>query len=107
MSVKKYRISFMACKSIIAHIQAQAERVIAQNEKLEQDLAALLSERDTLKAQTHKQQEEIVALRADIQRLRLAESLSGNTADKTKSRARINQLMREVDKCIALLTKQA
>lgn len=97
----------MACKSIIAHIQAQAERVIAQNEKLEQDLAALLSERDTLKAQTHKQQEEIVALRAEIQRLRLAESLSGNTADKTKSRARINQLLREVDKCIALLTKQA
>ncbi len=96
----------MACKSIIAHIQAQAERVIAQNEKLENDLAALVEERDTLKAQIHNQQEEIMGLKAEIQRLRLAEGLSGNSADNSKSRARINQLLREVDKCIALLAKQ-
>ena len=43
-------------------------------------------------------------LKAEVERLRLAESLSGNTSDSTKSRARINRLLREVDKCIALLT---
>ena len=81
----------MACKSIISHIQAQAERVIAQHEKLESELATVVSERDSLKA--------------EVQRLRLTQSLGGNTADKAKSRARINLLLREVDKCIALLTK--
>ena len=95
----------MACKSIISHILAQAERVIAQHEKIESQLAMLSAERDTLKAELRKQQEENIALKAELQRLRLAQSLGGNTADKTKSRARINQLLREVDKCIALLTK--
>ena len=73
----------MACKSIIAHIQAQAEKVIAQNEKLENDLGALVQERNELKAQLHNQQEEIMTLKAEIQRLRLAESLSGNSADNS------------------------
>lgn len=95
----------MACRSIITHIQAQAERVIAQNEKLENELFALVAERDAMKKRMREQQEEIIALKAEIKRLRLAESLGGNTADKTKSRARINLLLREVDKCIALLTK--
>lgn len=95
----------MACKSIISHIQAQAERVIEQHEKIEAQLAALSAERDTLKADLRKQQEENIALKAELQRLHLMQSLGGNTADKTKSRARINQLLREVDKCIALLTK--
>lgn len=95
----------MACKSIISHIQAQAERVIAQHENIEAQVAMLTSERDALKAELRKQQEENMALKAEVQRLHLAQSLGGKTADKTKSRARINQLLREVDKCIALLTK--
>ena len=95
----------MACNSIISHIQAQAERVIAQHEKLESELATVVSERDSLKAELRKQQEENITLKAEVQRLRLTQSLGGNTADKAKSRARINLLLREVDKCIALLTK--
>ena len=95
----------MACKSIISHIQAQAERVIAQHEKLESELATIVSERDSLKAELRKQQEENMTLKAELQRLHLTQSLGGNTADKAKSRARINQLVRDVDKCIALLTK--
>jgi hypothetical protein len=45
-------------------------------------------------------------MKAEVQRLRLTESLAGGeSSDKAKSRARINLLLREVDKCIALLTK--
>ena len=95
----------MACKSIISHIQAQAERVIAQHEKIADQGVALTKERDELKVEVRKQQEEIMALKAELQQLRLTQSLSGNSTDKAKSRARINQLLREVDKCIALLTK--
>ena len=95
----------MACKSIITHIQAQAERVIAQHEKLEADYASVCKERDELKGQLREQEKQIRELKAEVQRLRLAESLGGNATDKAKSRARINLLLREVDKCIALLTK--
>ena len=95
----------MACKSILTHIQAQAERVIAQHEKLEADYAQVCKERDELRTQVREQEAQIRALKAEVQRLRLAESLGGKSSDKAKSRARINLLLREVDKCIALLTK--
>ena len=95
----------MACKSIIKHIEAQAERIITQYEKLEADCEELRIERDALRVQVREQQEQMREMKAELQRLRLVESLSGNATDKTKSRARINLLVREVDKCIALLTQ--
>lgn len=96
----------MAQKSIITHIEAQTERIISQYEALEADYNALNEERNVLHGKVREQEEQIRELKAEVQRLRLAESLAGgDTTDKTKSRARINLLLREVDKCIALLTK--
>jgi uncharacterized coiled-coil DUF342 family protein len=95
----------MACKSIIKHIEVQTERIIAQYENLEEQCHQLQEERDSLRVQVREQEEQLRELKAEVQRLRLAEGLSGNKADKAKSRARINLLLREVDKCIALLTK--
>lgn len=96
----------MAQKSIISHIEAQTERIISQYENLEAEYAALSEEREQLRIKVREQEEQLRELKAEVQRLRLAESLAGgDTTDKTKSRARINLLLREVDKCIALLTK--
>ena len=96
----------MARKSIITHIEAQTERIISQYEALESEYAALSEEREQLRAKVREQEEQLRELKAEVQRLRLAESLAGGDAtDKSKSRARINLLLREVDKCIALLTK--
>ncbi|MBR4994652.1 MAG: hypothetical protein IKY82_01180 [Alistipes sp.] len=94
----------MACKSIIKHIEAQAQRIIAQYENLEEQCRQLREERDSLRAELRQQEEQLRQAKAEVQRLRLAEGLSGNNTDKAKSRARINLLLREVDKCIALLT---
>lgn len=95
----------MACKTLITHIQAQAEKIIAQHQALEQEYATVREERDELRAQVREQQEQLRQMKAEVQRLQLAVSLGGDSANKSKSRARINLLLREVDKCIALLTK--
>lgn len=96
----------MARKSIITHIEAQTEKIISQYEALEADYVALNEERNLLRSKVREQEEQLRELKAEVQRLRLAESLAGgDTTDKTKSRARINLLLREVDKCIALLSK--
>ena len=95
----------MACKSIITHIQPQAEKVIARHEKLEAEMAEVCRERDRLQAELRREQEQVRELKEEIKRLQLAKSLAGNSADNKKSRARINLLLREVDKCIELLSK--
>lgn len=79
--------------------------MIEQHERLEADYAQVCQERDELRVKMREQEEQLRELKAEVQRLRLAESLGGNATDKAKSRARINLLLREVDKCIALLTK--
>ncbi len=93
----------MACKSIITHIEAQTERILDRCDKLEAECERLRQDRDRLRAEMRGQQERLRELQAEVQRLRLAEGLSGATTDKAKSQARINLLLREVDKCIALL----
>ena len=37
--------------------------------------------------------------------MQLAEGLAGGSGNRDKARARVNRLMREVDKCIALLER--
>ena len=41
-------------------------------------------------------------LDADLARMQLTEGLAGGGRNREKARARVNRLMREVDKCIAL-----
>jgi hypothetical protein len=38
--------------------------------------------------------------------MQLAEGLAGGSQNREKARARINRLMREVDKCIAMVGKE-
>lgn len=40
-----------------------------------------------------------------ISMLELSEGLAGNAANKKQAKARVNRLMREIDRCIALLNK--
>jgi len=42
-------------------------------------------------------------LDAELARMQLTEGLAGGGRNREKARARVNRLMREVDKCIALL----
>ena len=58
-------------------------------------------------AQRHAELElkrsEAQRLDAELARAQLAEGLAGGDGGREKARARVNRLMREVDKCIALL----
>lgn len=62
-----------------------------------------LAGREALKAQNRTLQEQIRELDARLARVELSEGLCGRSPDREKARARVNRLMREVDKCIALL----
>lgn len=104
-SQNRYRPTPMACKSIITHIEAQTARILDRCDKLEAECEQLRQERDRLRAEIRDGQERLREARAEVQRLRLAEGLSGSTTDRAKSQARINLLLREVDKCIALLAR--
>ena len=66
----------------------------------------LRAERDSLKEENRELETKVRDLDRELGRLQLGEGRAGSKADKEKARARVNRLMREVDKCIDLLTKQ-
>lgn len=95
----------MADKSAIVHIESGVRQLIEDHKRLRELCSELTSERDTLKAETRSLQERVRLLDAQLARTRLAEGFAGDSSDRDKARARVNRLMREVDKCIALLQK--
>lgn len=95
----------MADKSVIVNLEARIRQLIDDHKRLAEHCAALTAQRDALKAESRTQQERIRELDSELQRMQLTAGLAGAGHNREKARARVNRLMREVDKCIALLGK--
>jgi len=93
----------MADKSVIADLGSRIRRLIDDHRRLSELRAELEAQCSALKAENRSLQERIRRLDAALSRRQLAEGLAGEASDREKARARINRLMREVDRCIALL----
>lgn len=97
----------MADKSVILNIEARIRQLIDDHKRLTEICAELTAQRDALKAESRSQQERIRELDTELQRMQLTEGLAGGSQNREKARARVNRLMREVDKCMALLGRTA
>lgn len=61
------------------------------------------AERDSLRRENQKLQEEVDRLKADLEYMAVARSLGSNPQQIADSRAMISGLVREIDRCIAEL----
>ena len=86
----------MAEKKVISDFEAQIRQLIADHRRLTALCKETAAERDTLRKENRDLQ---------MQVKELGQGLAGNAPDQSKAIARVNRLMREVDKCITLLNK--
>ncbi len=93
----------MADKNVIENIEARVGALVEDHKRLGGVCRELTSERDALKAANRMLEERVRELEEELARRQLAAGLSGTKGDKDKARARVNRLMREVDKCLALV----
>ncbi len=93
----------MADKSVIESIETRVGALIEDHRRLGGVCRELTAERDALKAANRQLEERVRHLESEMSRVQLVAGLSGTKGDKDKARARVNHLMREVDKCIALV----
>ena len=82
----------MAEKSVITNIENRIRQLMDDHKRLSDQCAELTAQRDSLKAENRTLQERIRELDGEL-----------SSRNRDKARARVNRLMREVDKCIALL----
>lgn len=95
----------MAESQVIHAIREKVDRLVADNRRIRGENDKLAARNEKLKAQNGDLSSRIAELEKRIQVLELREAVSGQSEDMKIARARINRLMREVDKCIALLNR--
>jgi len=88
---------------LMSGIEFKTHQLVKQLKEIKHENAEMKKKIDLL---TKKEQENTTQLKYLEEKnkiLRIAKSIDGE--DKTKAKLRINELLREVDRCIALLNK--
>ena len=96
----------MAEMPVIEALRAKIERIIAENRRIRTESEKLLRQDEKLRGENRKQAARIVELEKRVATLEFGGGIAGTSNDKEAARARVNRLMREVDKCIALLDRE-
>ena len=96
----------MAEIPVIEALREKVGRIIAENEKVRAESAKLARQEAKLREENREQAGRIALLEQRIAVLELGGAVTGASEDKKAARARINRLVREVDKCMALLNRE-
>lgn len=94
-----------AIEAKIKNLEHLINHLISQNVVLEKENAQLKAQVLTLEGQLNSSQEEVQNLGANIERLQLARGLAGDPEEAKAAKAKLGSLMREIDRCIALLNE--
>jgi predicted nuclease with TOPRIM domain len=96
----------MAKKDIIKELSRQVEALIASHERCAESCRELIAERDRLIQDKRRLEEQVRALEERVKSIELSGAMCGNDGSVERARQRVNQLLREVERCIEALNHQ-
>lgn len=86
-------------------LKLNIRRLIERLENKDIELTRLREDNKTLKLQVGHMQADYDALAKKYENLKVAKALTGEVAGNHAARQKINTIVREVDKCLALLNR--
>ncbi len=92
-------------QNLVERVERNVARVLAQNAELREANAGLAAENRRLEAQNAAQAAEIARLRGQLDQLLLRKSVTEVAGGVRAAKVRINRLLKNVDRCIALMNK--
>ena len=72
---------------------------------LKSEVADLKNGNEVLKAMLHERDEKIKELESKYERIKLSGALLGDGGNAPEAKKKITELVREIDKCVALLNR--
>lgn len=91
---------------VVINIERKVLKIISLYDSVRKEKEEILSQNLVLKSDLSVRKEEIRKLEEKIKLLRITKSVGTQDVEKNKeSRQKINEYVREIDKCIALLNK--
>tara|TARA_X000000368_G_scaffold31836_1_gene23608 strand:+ start:7008 stop:7289 length:282 start_codon:yes stop_codon:yes gene_type:complete len=92
-------------KTIINSIEVKLGKLIVKLGQLQLEKSDLQEDNDALNAKLQEQEKKIVALQDKVKLMNISKSVDIDKDDVRSTRLKINEYVREIDKCIALLNK--
>ena len=90
-------------KTIINNIGLNVGKLIEKYTQLKAEQKDLLQDNDALNAQLQEKQKQVVALQDKVKLMNISKSVDVSKQEVKETRLKINEYVREIDKCIALL----
>jgi len=92
-------------KATIERLHNKLESLLANYQQLKEELKASNQKVDVLSKQLDEYNQTIQQLNEKNKVLKLSSSIQREQGDNKAAKQKINELVREIDKCIALLNK--
>ena len=93
-------------KNLVENIEKKVSKLIKLYQSVQKEKEEILTENNKLESDLSDKDETINRLEEKIKLLRITKSVSTQDDERNKeSRQKINEYVREIDKCIALLNK--
>jgi len=90
--------------NLFKKISNKVELLINSYQKLSKENRCLLEERNNLLAEVKNLKNEINDLQKNLERIKISSSLENQNQDNILARKKINMFLREIDKCIKMLS---
>ncbi len=92
-------------KTKVEKLINHCEQLRTDQHSMQERIRQLEAEKSLLEDQVRIRQSEIATLHQRVEILKNAEALTRSDAQSAAMKSKINELMREIDNCIALLSK--
>ena len=91
--------------AVLNSVKEKVHMLMSNNSSLKEQNIQLETKVSELKNTLEQQKSEIENFNKKVKMLNMAKSLGGDSEKNTEMKLKINELVREIDKCISLLNK--
>ena len=92
-------------KAIIQNIVDKLEKLVKNYKNLQLENSKLQKDNDALKVSLKEKEDSILSLQDKVKLINISKSIDADKDGVKATRLKINEYVREIDKCIALLNK--
>jgi len=92
-------------KTIINSIETKLEKLIEKLGQIQLEKSDLQADNHTLNYKLEEKERKIIALQDKVKLMNISKSVDIDKDDIKATKLKINEYVREIDKCIALLNK--
>lgn len=92
-------------KNIVNKIEVKLGKLIAKYQQVKQEKLILQQENEDFVASLKLKEIEILNLQEKVNLMNISKSVDASKQEVKETRLKINEYVREIDKCIALLNK--